>query len=183
MPCAFLLVYVLGYSAPTTAIAPHLELAGLPPLAIFLTRLALDRSSAGPGVHFSVTSTLTSGAMALLVVCYTVVLIGLHSWGGGVAWNVVPTFFLKTSLVTEVWKIPRLCFTAVPILEYWWAIALCRRYFDRVFDLGVDPREDRDLRDQVPAERQQDWRERLETGMGTSLPVPVRTAERDENAT
>jgi arylsulfatase A-like enzyme len=43
---------------------------------------------------------------------------------------------------------------------------------DRVFDLSVDPREDRDLRDQVPAESLKDWRTRLKTEMGDSLPVP-----------
>jgi glucan phosphoethanolaminetransferase (alkaline phosphatase superfamily) len=132
VPCAFLLVYVLGYAEPTAAIAPHLELASLPLLAIFLARLVLSRSSASHRVYFSVTATLTSTAMALLLVYYMVVLIGLHSWGGVVAWNVVPTFFLQTSMITEVWKIPRLCIFAVPILVYWWAIALCRRYFDRV---------------------------------------------------
>jgi hypothetical protein len=49
---------------------------------------------------------------------------------------------------------------------------------ERVFDLSLDPHEDRDLRDQVPAERLQDWRARLKAEMGTSLPVPARTAER-----
>jgi glucan phosphoethanolaminetransferase (alkaline phosphatase superfamily) len=132
MPCAFLLVYVLVYSEPAAAIAPHLELASLPLLAIFLARLVLARSSASHRAYFAVTSTLTSIAMALLVVYYMVVLIGLHSWGGVVAWNVVPTFFLQTSLITEVWKIPRLCIIAAPILVYWCATALCRRYFDRV---------------------------------------------------
>lgn len=132
IPCAFLLVYVLAYSEPTAAIAPHLELVSLPLLAIFLVRLVLARSSASHRVYFSVTSTLTSFAMALFAVYYLVVLVGLHSWGGVVAWNVVPTFFLQSSLITEVWKIPRLCIIAAPILVYWWAIALCRRYFDRV---------------------------------------------------
>jgi len=132
LPCVFLLVYVLGYSEPTAAIAPHLELAAIPLLAIFVARLVLHRSSASHRLYFSVTSTLTSGAMALLVVYYMVVLIGLHSWGGVVAWNVVPTFFLQTSIITEVWKIPLPCVIAAPILIYWWAIVLCRRYFDRV---------------------------------------------------
>lgn len=132
IPCAFLLVYVFAYSEPTAAIAPHLELVSLPLLAIFLVRLVLARSSASHRVYFSITSTLTSFAMALFAVYYLVVLIGLHSWGGVVAWNVVPTFFLQSSLITEVWKIPRLCIIAAPILVYWWAIVLCRRYFDRV---------------------------------------------------
>ncbi|HEY1314189.1 MAG TPA: sulfatase-like hydrolase/transferase, partial [Steroidobacteraceae bacterium] len=132
LPCAFLLVYVLGYAEPTAAIAPHLGLVSLPLLAIFLARLVLARSSASHRVYFSVTSTLTSSVLALFVIYYMAVLIGLHSWGGVVAWNVVPTFFLQTSLITEVWKIPRVCIIAVPILVYWWHIALCRRYFDRV---------------------------------------------------
>ena len=127
-----MLVYVHGYSAPTAAIPPHLELASVPLLAIFLARLVLYRSDASHRVYLSVTSTLASSAMALLAVYYMVVLIGLHSWGGVVAWNVVPTFFLQTSMITEVWKIPRLCIIAFPILVYWSARALCRRYFERV---------------------------------------------------
>ncbi len=54
---------------------------------------------------------------------------------------------------------------------------------DRVFDLSVDPHENRDLLDQVPAERLQDWRTRLRTEMGASLPVPDGAAERDRSAT
>jgi arylsulfatase A-like enzyme len=43
---------------------------------------------------------------------------------------------------------------------------------ERVFDLRFDPHEDRDLRDEVPETRLRDWRTRLETEMGTPLPVP-----------
>jgi glucan phosphoethanolaminetransferase (alkaline phosphatase superfamily) len=132
VPCAFLLTYVLGYAEPWTAVAPHLELAGMPLLAVFLTRLVLARSSASHSIYFLVTSTLTSTALALLVVYYAIVLIGLHSWGGVVAWNVIPTFFLQTSMITEAWNIPRVCVIVIPLLVYWLAIVLCRRYFDRV---------------------------------------------------
>jgi len=132
LPCAFLLAYVLRYSEPSTAIVPHLELVSMPLLALFLIRLALGRSSARHSVYFLVTSTLTSSVMALLVVYYAIVLIGLHSWGGVVAWNVIPTFFLQTSLITETWNIPRVFIIIIPLLVYWATIALCRRYFDRV---------------------------------------------------
>jgi len=132
VPCAFLLAYVLGYSEPSSSIAPHLELAGMPLLALFLIRLVLARSSASHTMYFLVTSTLTSSVLALFVVYYAIVLIGLHSWGGVVAWNVIPTFFLQTSLITETWNIPRVCIIVIPLLVYWLSIVLCRRYFDRV---------------------------------------------------
>jgi glucan phosphoethanolaminetransferase (alkaline phosphatase superfamily) len=132
VPCAFLAAYVLVYSEPSTAVAPHLELASMPLLAVFLIRLAVARSRASHNTYFLVTSTLTSSALALLVVYYAVVLIGLHSWGGVVAWNVIPSFFLQTSMITETWNIPRFCLIVVPVLVYWLAIVLCRRYFDRV---------------------------------------------------
>ena len=35
VPCAFLLVYVFLYHQPATAVVPHLELAGMPLLAVF----------------------------------------------------------------------------------------------------------------------------------------------------
>jgi glucan phosphoethanolaminetransferase (alkaline phosphatase superfamily) len=132
VPCAFLLAYVLGYSEPSTAVAPHLELASMPLLAGFLTRLVLVRSSASNSVYSLVTSTLTSSTLALFIIYYAIVLIGLHSWGGVVAWNVIPTFFLQTSMITEAWNIPRACVILIPLLVYWLAIVLCRRYFDRV---------------------------------------------------
>jgi glucan phosphoethanolaminetransferase (alkaline phosphatase superfamily) len=132
VPCAFLLAYVLGYSEPSTAVAPHLELAAMPLLAVFLTRLVLARSRATHSVYFLVTSTLMSSALALLVIYYAIVLIGLHSWGGVVAWNVIPTFFLQTSLITEAWKIPLIVVIVIPCLVYWLTIVLCRRYFDRL---------------------------------------------------
>jgi glucan phosphoethanolaminetransferase (alkaline phosphatase superfamily) len=131
VPCAFLLAYVLGYSEPATAVVPHLELASMPLLAVFLIRLVLARSTASHRVYFLVTSTLTSSVLALFVVYYAIVLIGLHSWGGVVAWNVIPTFFLQTSVITEAWNIPRACVIVIPFLVYWLAIMLCRRYFDR----------------------------------------------------
>jgi arylsulfatase A-like enzyme len=43
---------------------------------------------------------------------------------------------------------------------------------DRVFDLSLDPHEDRDLRDQVPPDRLADWKARLKAELGSSLPVP-----------
>jgi glucan phosphoethanolaminetransferase (alkaline phosphatase superfamily) len=132
IPCAFLFAYVLGYAEPSLAVVPHLELVGLPLLLVFLLRLALARSSASHSVYFLVTSTLTSSVLALFVVYYLIVLIGLHSWGGVVAWDVIPTFFLQTSMITEAWNIPRVCIIIIPLLVYWLAIVLCRRYFDRV---------------------------------------------------
>jgi len=132
VPCAFLLAYVLGYSEPASAVAPHLEIASMPLLGMFLIRLALARSSASHSMYFLVTSTLTSSALALFVVYYAIVLIGLHSWGGVVAWNVIPTFFLQTSMITEAWNIPRVCIIVIPFLIFWLAIVLCRRYLNRL---------------------------------------------------
>ena len=51
----------------------------MPLLAVFLTRLALARSSQTHSVYFLVTSTLMSSVLALMVVYYAIVLIGLHS--------------------------------------------------------------------------------------------------------
>ena len=105
VPCAFLAAYVLVYSEPSTAVAPHLELASMPLLAVFLIRLAVARSRASHNTYFLVTSTLTSSALALLVVYYAVVLIGLHSWGGVVA-RVAKGTHLRVEMVRvndEVW--------------------------------------------------------------------------------
>jgi arylsulfatase A-like enzyme len=43
---------------------------------------------------------------------------------------------------------------------------------EAVFDLSLDPHEDRDIRDQVPPARLADWKTRLKTEMGKPLPVP-----------
>lgn len=132
MPCAFLFVYVHVYAAPAAAIVPHLEMASLPMLANVLTRLVLDRSAAGYRFYLALTSLLSAGAMVMLAVYYALVLVGLHSWGGVVAWNVLPTFFLQTSLITETWKIPHLLVIALPAVLFLLVFLLCRRYFGRV---------------------------------------------------
>jgi membrane-anchored protein YejM (alkaline phosphatase superfamily) len=131
VPCVFLAAYVQGYSAPAAAIAPHLEVICAPLLIVLLTRLVLDRCEVSYRIYLSVTALLASVAIVLLAVYYLVALIGLHAWGGVVAWNVVPTFFLQTSLITEVWKIPRLVLMVLPVLTCWGTLFLCRRYLGR----------------------------------------------------
>jgi arylsulfatase A-like enzyme len=41
----------------------------------------------------------------------------------------------------------------------------------RVFNLSIDPHEERDLHDQLPAERLKDWQKRVDDEMGMPLPV------------
>jgi len=132
VPCAFLLVYEIGYRQPWSAVVPHLEVAGMPLLALFLIRLMLARSSASMSTYFLVSSTLTSSALLLLVLYYALVLIGLHSWGGVIAWNVIPTFFVQASLIEQTWNIPSVSVIVIPSLVYGLAIVLGRRYLHRL---------------------------------------------------
>jgi glucan phosphoethanolaminetransferase (alkaline phosphatase superfamily) len=132
VPCAFLLVYVFLYHQPATAVVPHLELAGMPLLAVFLFRLVLTRSSASRTVYLLVSATLMSSALMLFGVYYALVLIGLHSWGGVVAWNVIPTFFLQASVIEQTWNIPSFSVIVSASLAYGLAIVLCRRYLHRI---------------------------------------------------
>ncbi len=92
-PVAFILVYVRGYSAPLGAGTRHLAIVAFLLAALILIRLAIARVVSSQRVAAILSTIVVSAALAAMLTYYALALAGLHSWGGIVAWNVIPTFF------------------------------------------------------------------------------------------
>jgi glucan phosphoethanolaminetransferase (alkaline phosphatase superfamily) len=104
---AFLLLYVRVYAQPASAVAPHLAVIALPFAAMALARLFLSRLITHATLNRAVASMLTFAVLALLLVYYLFVLVGLRSWGGVVDWSVIPTFFEEGPEFLDALGVPR----------------------------------------------------------------------------
>jgi glucan phosphoethanolaminetransferase (alkaline phosphatase superfamily) len=142
IPAAFLWAYVGHYAKPAAAIAPHLRLVALPFVALLLIRLILGRLVVG---HSSLVARLARGlvtltaatSLALLITYYALVLVGLASWGGVVAWNVIPTFFAQVAVVADALHLSPMIPPAAAGLIYIGIVVCCWLYFAR-FDWTRD---------------------------------------------
>jgi glucan phosphoethanolaminetransferase (alkaline phosphatase superfamily) len=131
-PCAFLALYVLRFAQPASAIAPHLVVVTLPLLALFCTRIVLVRL-ANPDFRRWGTAIVMATLFCSVLVYYLLVLIGLHSWGGVVAWNVIPTFFAQASVLADALGISSNILLASSLATY---LLICA--FFLAFLKGID---------------------------------------------
>jgi glucan phosphoethanolaminetransferase (alkaline phosphatase superfamily) len=133
IPIVFMAVYVAVFSKPATAVIPHFIAVALPLLLILLARLALSRFVSNAAFNRWVASCLISVPLTLLIVYYTLVLIGLASWGGVVSWDVIPTFLEQRQVAADLLHIPNPLIAWAPLLLF---LALSRaswlylRHFD-----------------------------------------------------
>ncbi|MDB6010161.1 MAG: hypothetical protein JWL65_2411 [Gammaproteobacteria bacterium] len=131
IPLAFLLVYVGHFARSAASVIPHLRLVALPLLALLLLRLTLARLKVTPNIARAVNSLTMASLLALLLVYYCLVIIGLGSWGGVVAWNVIPTFFAQTSVMADALGIPPLLVIAALLVVYAGIVVGCWSYLRR----------------------------------------------------
>jgi glucan phosphoethanolaminetransferase (alkaline phosphatase superfamily) len=131
LPAAFLCMYVCYYSKPATAIGPHLRLIALPLAGLLLLRLGCGRLRRPARLIRGITALTTATLLALVISYYSLVLVGLASWGGVVAWNVIPTFFAQTSVMSDALGIPSLLPPLAAVLLYAGIVAGCWSYFAR----------------------------------------------------
>jgi glucan phosphoethanolaminetransferase (alkaline phosphatase superfamily) len=137
VPAAFLWVYVGHYAKPAASIAPHLRLLALPFAALLLLRLMVARLARATWLTHAVVTLTAATLIALLITYYALVVAGLASWGGVVAWNVIPTFFAQVpvfadALGVSTWVLPlagALVYAGI-FTGFWW-------YFSR-FDWSRD---------------------------------------------
>jgi hypothetical protein len=101
VPGVFLGFYVLKFGQPASAIAPHLVLVTLPLLALLATRLTTAKFIANRNARALCAAIMTSCLLGALLLYYLLVAIGLRSWGGVVAWNVIPTFLAQASVLGD----------------------------------------------------------------------------------
>jgi glucan phosphoethanolaminetransferase (alkaline phosphatase superfamily) len=118
IPTFFLLIYVWGYSQPTSALVPHFYVVALPLGALFLARLVIARVAGSSTLTRVASTALTSTLLSMIVTYYALVLIGLESWGGVVTWNVIPVFFQQAPEVADALSIPSVLLACAPLLVY-----------------------------------------------------------------
>jgi len=131
VPSLFMLVYVGYYSKPPSAVAPHFLVVGLLLLLLLLVRLLISRWIASAKLRLLLAGVVTSSAMALLLIYYGLVLIGLHSWGGVVTWSVIPIFFAQLPVAADALGIPAILAPVTLVIAYLGLIMACSYYFER----------------------------------------------------
>lgn len=137
IPAAFLCAYVGHYGKSASAVGPHLRLIALPLAGLLLLRLACGRLQIPARLIRAITALAAATLLALLSAYYALVLVGLASWGGVVAWNVIPTFFAQMSVLSDALGIPSLLPPLGALLLYAAIVGSCWSYFAR-FDWTTD---------------------------------------------
>ncbi|MGH9521906.1 MAG: sulfatase-like hydrolase/transferase, partial [Terriglobales bacterium] len=137
LPLLFLTLYVVVLRQPASAILPHFAVVALLFIGVLFLRLLLSRLIANAKARRAVNALVLALCIGSMLLYYAFVLLGLHYWGGVVAWNVIPTFFAQAPDLIDSAGIPRaavgtvLLAAAVGLLAAWW------RYLGR-FDWIAD---------------------------------------------
>ena len=118
LPVLFISTYVAGFSEPVTSVTPHLIAVTLPLLAILLVRVIMSRFVRSAKWNRLVASLLISAGLVLLIVYYSLVVVGLVSWGGVASWEVIPTFFAQAEVVGDVLHLPTRLLSWLPSLIF-----------------------------------------------------------------
>lgn len=92
VPAVFLFVYVTYHAMPRDAIGSHFVLVLIAFLAVTLARIALWRLVSHKHVARLLTSCVISAALVVVVLYYSLVLIGLHSWARVVSWELITSY-------------------------------------------------------------------------------------------
>jgi glucan phosphoethanolaminetransferase (alkaline phosphatase superfamily) len=118
LPALFISIYVAVFSQPTTAVIPHLHAVALPLLLILLARLILSRFVASTALNLLAASVVLSTLLTLLILYYSMVLIGLASWGGVVSWDVIPSFVRQAQGAADLIHVPTPLLACAPLLVF-----------------------------------------------------------------
>jgi glucan phosphoethanolaminetransferase (alkaline phosphatase superfamily) len=130
-PGVFMAFYVLKFGQPASAMAPHFLLVALPLLSVLCIRLALARCDLSRNARAVCAAIMTSCLLAVLLLYYLFVAIGLSSWGGVVAWNVIPTFLAQASVLSDALGVSTPLLFGSMLLAYGLLGMSCLIYFKR----------------------------------------------------
>lgn len=131
-PAAFLALYVLRYSKPAAAIAPHLHAISLPLIALLAIRIGLAAVFRHRRRAYLFAATLVTALfVAALLVYYALVLIALRSWGDVIAWNVIPSFFEQADEMADSLGLSSTLAALLPLPFGAAIISLCWWYLSR----------------------------------------------------
>jgi glucan phosphoethanolaminetransferase (alkaline phosphatase superfamily) len=97
IPAVFLSVCVTRHFLPAEAVAPHLRVLLMPLLALALFRLAVPSRLAA--------SAAAAALLAVMISYYALVLVGLHSWGRVVTWDLISGYAAQASRLADALQI------------------------------------------------------------------------------
>ena len=106
IPTLFLLFYLHMSPATVQAVVPHYLVFTAPLATVLLTRVLVARLSPGSTGSRFIAAILIAALLESLIIYYTLVLVGLRSWGGVVAWGVIPTAFVQAPQLGDALGIP-----------------------------------------------------------------------------
>jgi glucan phosphoethanolaminetransferase (alkaline phosphatase superfamily) len=131
LPAVFLLVYIHSSAATVQAVAPHFLVFTALLAALLLARLSVSALCPNATLSRLLSSLLVSAVLGSILLYYTLVLVGLHSWGGVIAWRVIPTCFAQAPHVADALGIPAIVTESLLPLAYAGLVAACWLYLKR----------------------------------------------------
>jgi glucan phosphoethanolaminetransferase (alkaline phosphatase superfamily) len=135
----FLALYVRRFGQPATAVAAHLAVIAIPLLTSSLARFFLQQSMTNSALRRLASTLLTGSLLTLLIAYYAIVLIGLRSWGGVVAWNVIPTLFATAYALADALAVPLFVLVIAACAAYLTILLICWLYLARFDWAGTGP--------------------------------------------
>jgi glucan phosphoethanolaminetransferase (alkaline phosphatase superfamily) len=136
IPACFLVAYVIGFAQPAAAIGPHLLLVTLPFIVLQTARLLLQRLTLRMRLQRLLIALLATALVGLLLTYYLLVIVGLKSWGGVVGWEVIPTFFAQSIVLTDALAVPAWALPVAAVALIVAVFCLCRLYLLRFDWIG-----------------------------------------------
>jgi len=131
VPAVFLAIYLRGFSMPAAALLPHLLMVAIPLAALVLVRLAVARLVSNSTLRTAIGSALLAALLSAMLLYYVLVIAGLKSWGGVIAWNVIPSYARQApAYLANLGFAPALV-AAAALLAFAALVAACWTYLRR----------------------------------------------------
>lgn len=130
-PSVFLLVYVNRFLVSADAVLPHYFLVTLTLLTLALTRVMLSRLIPAEATARLVSSMVAALLVGTMILYYGLVLIGLHSWGRVISWQLIVTYAAQAPKLAEAIEVSLPLAIGVLALFYLGLFFSAWTYFNR----------------------------------------------------
>ena len=131
VPAVFMVVYLHRFSMPAAALVPHLLIVAIPLAALVLVRLTVARVVPSSTVRTAIGAPLLAAMLSVMLLYYTLVIAGLKSWGGVIAWNVIPSYAQQAPAYLANLGFAPLLVAAAAALAFAALVAACWLYLRR----------------------------------------------------
>jgi glucan phosphoethanolaminetransferase (alkaline phosphatase superfamily) len=136
IPVCFVAAYVTYFDQPSASVGPHILLVTLPFIALQTLRLLFLRLTTRTMTRHLLVAILMTVLFGLMLTYYLLVVVGLKSWGGVVAREVIPSFFAQSAVLTDALAVPPLVFPLAAVVLLAALFGLCWRYSKRFDWIG-----------------------------------------------